>query len=171
MSNNENESQNTGGTIKPIIHKTNSRVHRPQTTGYEQEEVPETNNLTTQSKPTTTKPSLNISASVYIPKSISSNASFGIVGAAFQDKNIPSANQPSSNLQSNILNANTQSFTPKLNTAYNQNININSQINPMGQNYNMGQSKFSSKNSLSLNKLKKFSSFDIFPFRRLRRMK
>jgi hypothetical protein len=145
MSHNQNENQNTGGTIKPTVNKTNLRGHRPQTTGYQQEEVSETNNSTNQSKqtpPTTTKPSLNISASVYIPKSIASTTSSGNVGPATQDKNIVPANQLNSNVQSNLLNANTQAFTPKINNAYNQNMNMNTQINPMGQNYNMGQSNF-----------------------------
>lgn len=148
MSNTQNnENQNTGGTIKPIIHKTVLRPHRPQTTGYQQEELPETNNstVTTQSKPTpltTAKPSLNVDASVYIPKSIASNASAGNVAQTTQEKNIPSPNQPASNLQGNVLSASTQAFTPKIANAYNQSLNVNAPMNAMGQNYNMGQSKF-----------------------------
>lgn len=144
MSSNQNENQDTGGTIKPTIQKTNLRLHRPQTTGYQQEEIPEAN-ISTQSKPTpptSAKPSLNISASVYIPKSISSSASSGNVASGLnQDKNAQSANPPISNVQSNMLNTNTQAFTPKMGNAYTTNMNMNAQINPMGQNYNMGQSK------------------------------
>jgi hypothetical protein len=146
MSNNQNENQNTGGTIKPIIQRTNLRPNRSQTTGYEQEDIPDTN-YTNQSKPTpsnTVKPSLNVLASVYIPKSLASNTvnSNTNSNAANTDKNIQSVNQPTSNKLSYMLNSNNQAFTPKNNNSYNQQMNINANINPMAQSFNMGQSKF-----------------------------
>lgn len=141
MSNNTNENQNTNSTIKPSIIKTNLRGHRPQTAGYQQEDVSDTK-ISTQLKQTpTVKPSLNVSASVYIPKSVTSNSANTNLNTANTDKNT----QPSSlttNTQTHTLSANTQTFTPKSNNPYNTNINTNAQMNPMGQGYNMNQSTF-----------------------------
>lgn len=139
MSDNQNENQNSA-TIKPIVQKTSLRlVNRPQTEGYQKDESIE-QNPNMQSKPgLSAKPSLNLSASVYIPKSLASNNSNATAAANTAAEKTPqpaAASMP----QNNVLNTNTQPFTPKLNN-FNTNVNMNTPINPMGQNYNMGQSK------------------------------
>lgn len=141
MSENQNESQNSG-TIKPVVHKTNLRVNRPSTEGYQKDEIIE-QNTHNQAKPSLSiaKPSLNLSASVYIPKSFSgSTSTTNATSTPVAEKPTQTANV-SNVTQTNMLNTNTQPFTPKMNN-YNPNMNMNNPMNPIGQNYNMGQSNF-----------------------------
>ena len=140
MSDNQNENKNSS-TIKPIVQKTNlMSVARSQTEGYQKDESIEQNPvLQSKSSLSTTKPSLNLSASVYIPKSFTSNnANATAAPITTAEKTTQPAATPS--VQNNVLNTNTQSFTPKMNN-YNTNVNINAPINPIGQNYSLGQSK------------------------------
>ncbi len=135
MSDNQNENQNTA-TIKPIVQKTSLRpLNRPQTEGYQKDESIEQNTVLQSKQNLSSKPSLNLSASVYIPKSLASNNS-AVNNSS--EKTIQPASTPS--VQSNVLNTNTQPFTPKMNN-YNTNVNMTTPLNSIGQNYNIGQSK------------------------------
>jgi len=129
MSDNQNENHNT---IKPTVQKQNVRLQRPQTEGYQKDDTSE-QNISGQTK-SAQKPSLNLSASVYIPKSLGSSTNT----AGATDKTLPSS---TTNAQSTMLNTNTPSFTPKMNYSSN-NMNMNSQMNPIPGNYNMNQSNF-----------------------------
>jgi len=129
MSENQNESHNTG-TIKPAVHKANNlRLHRPQTEGYQIEEIPE-QSIPIQTKSSLTgssKPTLNINASTYIPKSISTGATTINANSNTDKSNQQYTNQ---NLQTQILNSNVPTYSNKIG-AYNTAMNINPQINQM----------------------------------------
>jgi len=142
MSDNYQNENNSTATIKPTIQKhAIKNINRPQTEGYQKDEPIEQNPPSqTKLSLNSNKPSLNLSASVYIPKSVSSSNSNTNQTTIAAEKPIQSPANSAN--QNNLLNPNTQPFTPKMNN-FNSNMNLNNQMNSIpAQNYNMGQSKY-----------------------------
>ena len=134
MSDNQNNTNNTNqnNAVKPSVHKLNLRVQRPQTEGYEKDETPidSLKSLTTNSA--ATKPTLNLGATSYIPKSMGANTT--------ETKPIANTGSASANITP-VMSTSTPSFTPKV--AFNPNAPVQPTPNmPVNQAYPaMGQSK------------------------------
>jgi hypothetical protein len=133
-------SENQNNTVKPSVHKLSLKtpLQRPQTEGYEKDENLEVNLKPLTANAATSKPTLNLGASSYIPKSMSINTN---------TENKPVATwEPTQNVTPQLLNTNTPSFTPKM--PFNPNMPNQQQNVPINNSYpNMGQSKILLKNS------------------------
>lgn len=138
MSDNQNN-QNQNNAIKPSVHKlnlNNLKIQRPQTEGYEKDEnIESTLKPLTATNTTASKPTLNLGASSYIPKSMG-----GSTNAAAASENKGNANTATTTTNNQtVLNTNTQPFQPKMN--YNSTVPNQQSNMPLNQPYPMGQSK------------------------------
>ena len=132
MSDNQNNTnnQNTNNTVKPAVHKLSlNRVQRPQTEGYEKDV--DIKSLTNSS---TSKPTLNLGALSYIPKSMGAPTT--------TNTNTTTENKPVANATATVqpvLSTNTPSYTPKI--PFNANVAAQPTPGmPINQAYPMGQS-------------------------------
>jgi hypothetical protein len=125
-------------TVKPSVHKLSLKVQRPQTEGYEKDENVEASLKPLTTSTNTSKPTLNLGASSYIPKSFGQNNA---------SVNPTTENKGAANTTTNsTMNTNTPSFTPKI--SYNSNVSNQQPNVPINQSYPaMGQSK---KNKIKL---------------------
>lgn len=126
-------------TVKPSVHKLSLKtpLQRPQTEGYEKDDNVEVNlKPLTANNTATSKPTLNLGASSYIPKSMTGNVTENKPATNWEHNQNANASQ--------LLTTNAPSFTPKM-QPFNPNM-----ANPGQQNVNvpinnsfpaMGQSK------------------------------
>jgi hypothetical protein len=128
-------SENQNNTVKPSVHKLSLKtpLQRPQTEGYEKDDNLEVTLKPLTSNTNTSKPTLNLAAISYIPKSMTINST---------SENKPvTAWEPNTLVTPQLLNTNTPSFTPKM--PFNPNIPNQQQNVPLNNSYpSMGQSKF-----------------------------